>query len=371
MRKLLILCFFLPLMAWGQSVTEIRNADGSKYIGEVANNAADGEGIEYKRNGTVSRSGRWKSWVLVDQYAIDPKRFPFEFKGNPTKGGLYQSSLLSQQFVPRSVKPECETNNSYPLRWDNCVGIRSFASGVIYEGEFRNDMFDGFGTYRFADGRKFVGFFKAGQFDGLGIMFRADGSDQLSGTWSKDSIVRAHSVSFNQSQIDVIPSLRTDQRFLDQLNVGHGVGTNWRERLDRVIQSELRQWLSPVSVLDEVPAPSYPAALALKQEPWESNKEFEDRVEKARTERRQTIDRLQAEYKSKVDERNRRVAEFNKQQQERQAQLPHKRRELIQLGISVLNPAVSLADPAFDQQSGALTVAAQVDGLGKQTFSFK
>jgi hypothetical protein len=263
MRKLLILYFLLPLMAWGQSLLpnceevavdthcygRLVTSYGATYVGEILNSQSHGVGILYTNFGEVNISGRWVEGKLQETQALDKMLFPFEEKVARANAGVIRLTTL--------------------------------------------------------------------------------------------------------------------------LNAGSSRMLLWKDRLDRVVQSELRQWLTPASVLDEVPAPSYPAALSLKQESWETNKEFEDRVEKARTERRQTIDRLQAEYKSKVDERNRRVAEFNKQQQERQAQLPHKRRELIQLGISVLNPAVSLADPAFDQQSGALTVSAQVDGLGKQTFAFK
>jgi hypothetical protein len=145
----------------------------------------------------------------------------------------------------------------------------------------------------------------------------------------------------------------------------------WQTRLDRAVQAELSRWLAPTAVaLDEVPTPPYPAGLSLKQEPWESNKEFEDRVDSARTERRQTIDRLQAEYKAKVDERNKRVAEFNKTKQERETKLQEKRRELILAGIEILNPSMSLSEFAFDQQSGALSLQAKVDGLDRQTFSF-
>jgi hypothetical protein len=111
--------------------------------------------------------------------------------------------------------------------------------------------------------------------------------------------------------------------------------------------------------------------LSLKQESWETNKEFEDRVDKTRTERRLAIDRLQAEYRSKVEERNRRVADFNRTRAERPAQLPQKRRELLLLGLSILDLSVAIADPALDQQSGALAVSAQVDGLDKQTFVLK
>jgi len=153
--------------------------------------------------------------------------------------------------------------------------------------------------------------------------------------------------------------------------LSQGLSLPWKERLDRAVQTSLRKWLfSDEALLAEIPAPAYPAALALKQEPWETNKEFEDRVDKARAERRQTIDRLQAEYRAKVEERNRRVAEYNKQRLEREASLPQRRRELILTGINILAPSVALSEPALDQQTGALTVAAQVDGLGRQTFAF-
>jgi len=204
--------------------------------------------------------------------------------------------------------------------------------------------------------------------NGIGIEFFPDGLVAFEGKWDNGKLIQHRKLDRNQFS----RSLLSETRQLRALLNAGGSTQVWKDRLDRVVQSELRDWLTLQRItIDEVPAPSYPAALSLKQESWETNKEFEDRVEKARTERRQTIDRLQAEYKGKVDERNRRVAEFNKQQHERQAQLPQKRRELIQLGISILNPSISLSDPALDQQSGALTVAAQVDGLGKQTFAFK
>ena len=148
-------------------------------------------------------------------------------------------------------------------------------------------------------------------------------------------------------------------------------GNSWRERLDIGVRRSLSEWLAQkTDSLLEIPSPAYPTALSLKQEAWETNKEFEDRVEKARAERRQTIDRLQAEYRAKVEERNRSVAEYNKQRLEREASLPQRRRELILTGIGILAPSVALSEPAFDQQTGALTVAAQVDGLGQQTFAF-
>lgn len=144
-----------------------------------------------------------------------------------------------------------------------------------------------------------------------------------------------------------------------------------REGLDRYVQTELRQWLSPEAKgLEEIAAPSYPPALSLKQDAWETNKEFEDRVQKAREERRQAIDRIQANYRSEVQARNLRVAEHNKTRQEREAGLSEKRRQLILAALAAVNPSTTLSDVAFDQQSGSLTVSAQVEGLSKQTFAF-
>jgi hypothetical protein len=139
-----------------------------------------------------------------------------------------------------------------------------------------------------------------------------------------------------------------------------------------VVQAELRQWLTAdASGLEEIPPPVYPAALSLKQEAWETNKEFEDRVEVARAERRRAIERLQADYRAQVEQRNKRVAEYNKTRQEREAGLAKRREELITAGLAILAPVVTLSDVAFDQQLGVLTVSAQIDGLGSQVFAFK
>jgi hypothetical protein len=225
-----------------------------------------------------------------------------------------------------------------------------------------------------SDGTQFVGEFQNGKRDGQGIQYQSDSLVAISGIWRSDRLTLSYPL--NPRDFPFNASARKDdeagQKLANLFKSQSISSSNWKDRLDRVVQSELRNWLAPQNAgLDEIPTPSYPAALSLKQEPWETNKEFEDRVEKARTERRLAIERLQTEYRAKVEERNKRVAEFNRTRTEREAQLPQKRRELVLLGISILNPSVAIADPALDQQSGALTVSAQVDGLGKQTFAFK
>ncbi len=52
-------------------------ADGEKYVGEFQDGDFNGLGIEYRANGSVARSGRWRSGDLAEAFAIDPKRFEF------------------------------------------------------------------------------------------------------------------------------------------------------------------------------------------------------------------------------------------------------------------------------------------------------
>jgi hypothetical protein len=103
---------------------------------------------------------------------------------------------------------------------------------------------------------------------------------------------------------------------------------------------------------------------------WETNKEFEGRVESARAERSRAIDRLLSEHRLRVEDRNRRVAEYNKLRQEREAKLVERRRELILLGIGVIAPTATLSDVALNQQTGDLTIVSVIEGLEKQVFSF-
>ena len=52
-------------------------ADGEKFVGEFQDGDFNGLGIEYRANGSVARSGRWRSGNLAEAFAIDPKRFEF------------------------------------------------------------------------------------------------------------------------------------------------------------------------------------------------------------------------------------------------------------------------------------------------------
>ena len=56
-------------------------------------------------------------------------------------------------------------------------GIYRFASGAVYEGQFKADKREGQGTYRYASGRVKLGSFKAGADSGEGVTWSADGTE--------------------------------------------------------------------------------------------------------------------------------------------------------------------------------------------------
>ena len=53
---------------------------------------------------------------------------------------------------------------------------RLIREDIVYEGEFADDLFHGFGTQTFSNGIKYIGQFEKGKRHGKGEIFFADGS---------------------------------------------------------------------------------------------------------------------------------------------------------------------------------------------------
>ena len=75
-------------------------------------------------------------------------------------------------------------------------GTHTFPNGDKYVGEFKDNTFNGKGTYYFLDktapysqGDRYVGEFKNGDFNGQGSYIKADGRVLLEGTWSDNLFV--------------------------------------------------------------------------------------------------------------------------------------------------------------------------------------
>ncbi len=177
--RLLLLCL-LPMAGWAQSSLPPCLSDvtaywhncfgtvtlpgGAKHVAEWRDNRANGQGIRYASNGTISEQGRWENGRLVQSFAVDTNRFPFnpQTPAAASAVGWVQSSL-----------PPCPSGVRAYLH--DCVGTMTFPSGNKYVGEFKDNKYNGQGTFTFANGEKYVGEFKDGQRNGQGIEYRADG----------------------------------------------------------------------------------------------------------------------------------------------------------------------------------------------------
>ncbi len=52
-------------------------SNGSMYVGEFKDGSFNGQGMEYYPNGSIRRQGRWENGNLVQSFAVDTQRFPF------------------------------------------------------------------------------------------------------------------------------------------------------------------------------------------------------------------------------------------------------------------------------------------------------
>lgn len=89
------------------------------------------------------------------------------------------------------------------------------------------------------------------------------------------------------------PDKDKDGQELLKRNIAVLTATNlpWIDKVSKLVSSELSLWLNnnPIIDFNEIPYPTFPTALSLVQDKWESNKEFEDRVALSRANRQKVI----------------------------------------------------------------------------------
>jgi len=147
----------------------------------------------------------------------------------------------------------------------------------------------------------------------------------------------------------------------------------WTDRVAKETGTRLKLWLEENSyaATNEVPAPIFPVALKIEQDKWESNKEFEDRVALLRAERQKQIERVQSEYKSKVEMRNNEIQKITLLRAEKEKQLPAFKVGLIKQALNNLNLKVEPKSSNFDPDRSILFVDVTIDGGNLERYEFK
>jgi len=146
----------------------------------------------------------------------------------------------------------------------------------------------------------------------------------------------------------------------------------WVERVSKYVSYMLRVWLEDGNVVEtEIPPPVFPAALKLSQDKWESNNEFEDRVASSRTERQKEIERIQIDYKAKVDKRNLEIQKIAQQRADKEKRLTFRKKELINHALATINLQVTPKTATFDPERAILYVDASIDGGRVERYEYK
>jgi hypothetical protein len=176
-------------------------ADGRRQVGEFRGIKLNGEGVFYAADGRVIQSGRWRDDKLVESYPLEQALFPFNTVAPLSISGLFSDIAKAIGLTPTETPatPVASTNNrgerptvienrtceGNRFEWTGCYGKYSSAAGV-YEGEWKDGLFHGRGSFIYPGGSKYVGQYFQGRRHGRGVFTFANGAE-YSGDWDNDS----------------------------------------------------------------------------------------------------------------------------------------------------------------------------------------
>jgi len=95
--------------------------------------------------------------------------------------------LFGPAFAQQGRLPPC------PLSifvWTNCVGEWASSSGNKYVSEFKDDKFNGKGSYTFTNGVTYVGEFRDNKYNGQGTLAYPEGRKKV-GIWEDNVLVKS------------------------------------------------------------------------------------------------------------------------------------------------------------------------------------
>ena len=205
-------------------------ANGGKFVGEYMDDKRTGQGIQYAPSGSITKQGRWENGNLVQSFAVDAQRFPFNA---PTQTASAQPSTpekVQLAAAAQSQLPPCQ--GSDVSRWTNCFGLASYG-GDLYEGTFKNGKMDGKGRYKFTNGNNYVGEFKDGLRNGEGTTYGNTNRILGSGRWKDGQLEASYQLDSNSFSItSVSPLVTSNSGNADLLRV---------DRLQAEVEAERRK----------------------------------------------------------------------------------------------------------------------------------
>jgi Ankyrin repeats (3 copies) len=134
----------------------------------------------------------------------------------------------------------------------------------------------------------------------------------------------------------------------------------WMSFVSRNATESLEIWLSmeDCTFPSTIQEPDLPPAIVLKQEQWEVNNEFQERVQNAQQKRQIEITGLQEQYRQDVETRNNTILYLKSVQDVRMARLDEYRASFIEFSLMDVVSGTALTNPQMDKDTGDLTVDA-------------
>ena len=245
----------------------------------------------------------------------------------------------------------------------NGIGKYYFSNGDRYEGEFSTNQRNGWGTFYYANGERYVGEWFEGKKNGQGSLYASNGLVKSNGNWVNDNLKTS-------LQLVNLVEFRWEKEIIKLLN--ENINLNWDERVIKTIKEILKNWLEEGNnlITTEVQIPSYPETLKLTQEKWESNKEFEDKVALARVERQKEIDKIQNDYRIRVEKRNADIQKFLRDRNEKEKDLAKTKNDLIKLTLSKLNLKIIPKKAAYDPEKSILYLELSIDNGKSEKYEY-
>jgi hypothetical protein len=166
--------------------------DGSVYFGFFSENKFDGQGVLIRENGDYYL-GTWKSGTAEGKGQIVLSSQGIKFEGN------FQDNLR-EGYGEESYSDGSVYKGNYKNNEKDGEGTYTWPDRTVYTGSFKCSMLHGYGEMTWTDGRSYKGNFSENKLHGKGIHQWADGSSydgfysqgKKSGEgtflWSKDKV---------------------------------------------------------------------------------------------------------------------------------------------------------------------------------------
>ncbi|KAL9645910.1 hypothetical protein ABK040_001019 [Willaertia magna] len=194
------------------------NGNIERYEGEFKNNKRDGYGIMYYKSGSYYegnwsknlREGKGKMYWTNDPMEIYDGDWHNDLPNGKGKHFYFQHFINNNTSNNTSINGMNHFNNN--LNNNKCN---------YYEGEYKNGMREGFGTFYYADGSFYSGNWSFNRKNGHGYFYNVNGTSEY-GIWKNDKLIileHHHSINGNSINSNLNNNLNSNYSLLMKITI--------------------------------------------------------------------------------------------------------------------------------------------------------